>query len=545
MHPDYFKTRFYVFDDVVEWPEEFVIISAHATTGEQWTREQNEHADEDLYEVLDRLNVWWESVTGHALDTGHSESSYAAQLPLDVGRELGRRFRQDAIFHVRGDLLSVTHCDNRGELVPIGSFRERVDVFDSDAAYWRLSQEPDSPWRLLTSENLAAVLDRNLRVDPGSSLPVGEVFVPVAELSLYRALVAAMPDEATRRAAQDDLDAGGDVDIKRLSHTFPEIRDGGWVVQCEVTSSMASGVWGLIQFTIADRGYLCCQPDSEGREDWSPVLAGAWSPADNAQALRACIHSAYTRLWDSEGFPPLLGEWVTGDPETLHAGILSALETDKGRSYWSEVLAHIREAELTDLPIASCLRVGAMSGVPSPWIERTARLLADPLSGLTEQASAGGAHDEERQALAALYLASVMRESREALDRSVGQWLGPVEELLGTWHIGYGDENGMVSGEVEATVTLRPDGSFTWDPPPNWLGPSGEWGLEALENGAHKLRFEEGGVRWSNYVVMHYPKGYGTFFNWQRSRWDAIVFKDRILRGYLAQEWARDMPDDS
>ena len=45
MHPAYFDTRFRVESLPETWPEQFVILAAWATTGQQWTRAQNEAAD--------------------------------------------------------------------------------------------------------------------------------------------------------------------------------------------------------------------------------------------------------------------------------------------------------------------------------------------------------------------------------------------------------------------------------------------------------------------------------------------------------------------
>jgi hypothetical protein len=128
MHPGYFTTHFRDHDEGEDWPQEFVIISAYATTGETWTDEENERADEALEEALKGLGVWAHPVLGFSTESDHAEPSWAARLSLDEARALGRRFRQYAIFHVRGDHLSVTRCAHGTPLVPMGSFRERLHV---------------------------------------------------------------------------------------------------------------------------------------------------------------------------------------------------------------------------------------------------------------------------------------------------------------------------------------------------------------------------------------------------------------------------------
>jgi hypothetical protein len=48
--------------------------------------------------------------------------------------KLGLQFKQDAIYYVKGDVLSVSYCDDRRRLVTVGGFRERVHVSDEGDA---------------------------------------------------------------------------------------------------------------------------------------------------------------------------------------------------------------------------------------------------------------------------------------------------------------------------------------------------------------------------------------------------------------------------
>ena len=128
MHPAYFTTRFRSSDlPLADWHDEFVILSAFATTGESWTEEENEAADDALRRKLVQRGLRFARVTGYDPETGHAEPSYAVTLTLPEARELGRLFHQDAIFHVSGDALSVTRCILGDALVPVGSFREKLD----------------------------------------------------------------------------------------------------------------------------------------------------------------------------------------------------------------------------------------------------------------------------------------------------------------------------------------------------------------------------------------------------------------------------------
>jgi hypothetical protein len=126
-HPAYFATRFHgPWPDSV-CPQEFVILTAFATTGETWSKEANRVADRALEEVLRATGAWMRRLTGYDPATGHAEAGWAVALDFDTAREIGRRFHQDAIFEISGDELRVTRCQGEGGSAVIGSFRERLD----------------------------------------------------------------------------------------------------------------------------------------------------------------------------------------------------------------------------------------------------------------------------------------------------------------------------------------------------------------------------------------------------------------------------------
>jgi len=130
MHPAYFDTRFRVDNLPDRWPAQFVILSAWATTGQQWTRERNEAADGRLAQWLIGHGLWHHRITGYSPLTGHAEPSWAFPLPLDAACDLGLQFQQDALYLIAGDELSVTHCGAPRSLQYVGSFRQRLDPVD-------------------------------------------------------------------------------------------------------------------------------------------------------------------------------------------------------------------------------------------------------------------------------------------------------------------------------------------------------------------------------------------------------------------------------
>ena len=128
MHPAYFDTRFRVEPGTAadDWPAELAIISAYPTTGQWWSDEENRAADVRLEMELRQRSISMRRVIGYSRKTGHAEPSWAAAVSFKDACDLGQKFKQDAIYYVKGDELSVSFCDYRRGLVPVGSFRERL-----------------------------------------------------------------------------------------------------------------------------------------------------------------------------------------------------------------------------------------------------------------------------------------------------------------------------------------------------------------------------------------------------------------------------------
>lgn len=128
LHPEYARVRFHLDAGVgpPEWPTRFAIITAWATTGEQWPLARNQEADVRLAGHLE--DVWHLRLTGYSPRTGHAEPGYACDLGAAAARELGRAFLQDAIYLVQADRLSVTRCLDGSPTYDLGSFRARLDA---------------------------------------------------------------------------------------------------------------------------------------------------------------------------------------------------------------------------------------------------------------------------------------------------------------------------------------------------------------------------------------------------------------------------------
>ena len=129
MHHAYLETHFISRDGLDGWPQQFVILTAYATTGETWTDEENEAADHRLESELRGTGGWKRRVTGYSPTTPHCEPGWAVAMDWEEACDVGVRFLQDAIYVIRGDALAVTYCDGRRELVPVGSFMDRLTPF--------------------------------------------------------------------------------------------------------------------------------------------------------------------------------------------------------------------------------------------------------------------------------------------------------------------------------------------------------------------------------------------------------------------------------
>lgn len=124
-HPAYSQTRFSIQAQQVEWPDEFAIITAWATTGEVWTADRNREADERLKQTILDRRVWHHRIVGSSPDGQHSEPGWAVAILPKEAKQLGSVFCQDAVYCVSNHELSVLSCgDDRS--APLGSFNVRL-----------------------------------------------------------------------------------------------------------------------------------------------------------------------------------------------------------------------------------------------------------------------------------------------------------------------------------------------------------------------------------------------------------------------------------
>ena len=77
LHPACFETHFHHTESWSDVPDEFAIITAFATTGEQWSDTENAAADDTLRHNLEQRDVWLRRLTGYSPTSGHEEPGWA------------------------------------------------------------------------------------------------------------------------------------------------------------------------------------------------------------------------------------------------------------------------------------------------------------------------------------------------------------------------------------------------------------------------------------------------------------------------------------
>jgi hypothetical protein len=243
-------------------------------------------------------------------------------------------------------------------------------------------------WEAVTAADVEHAIDEALVEDRTVTPESGRVLVPVRNVSLGSGLCAAVGgDQSLRDAIEDSYREIGVRDlVARFALTPPDV-----VIDCCESQSRTSGSWGLGEVQLGNRGYLFAQSDEDEDDDW-PIL-GAWEPADDAAARRACILAVHGREWRSRNWPPVSAREATGDPGLLQEAILRALDADP--KWWGHVRGVASEAEdrpETPLPIEAIAR---RSGATPEAVRRVLGMAPDVPS------------DEARRIVVALYVHSI------------------------------------------------------------------------------------------------------------------------------------------
>ncbi len=115
-----FRQAVFRFDPLpADWPTEFAIITAYDPDGCPTTPERNLAADQALAEELRAAGYRLHRITGGSADGVHLEPGWGVPIGLPGAVEFGRRYRQVAVFCVRGREVSLVACaDGSAEVMP-------------------------------------------------------------------------------------------------------------------------------------------------------------------------------------------------------------------------------------------------------------------------------------------------------------------------------------------------------------------------------------------------------------------------------------------
>jgi len=127
LHPAYACTVFVIENEPAAWPDTFAIVTARVTADEAWTPEENAAAHIVLGAEVGRCGAWSLPMVGRSPDGKHVEPGWAVALTKEEACQLGRAYRQDAIYLVRGGVLRVVTCSDCREVV-LGPFWPRLST---------------------------------------------------------------------------------------------------------------------------------------------------------------------------------------------------------------------------------------------------------------------------------------------------------------------------------------------------------------------------------------------------------------------------------
>ena len=125
LNPLYATTVFQGVSPEDAWPAAFAIITACDPDGKKTDFAVNQSADLQLAADLRLIGCRHWRVTGGSPDFAHAEPGYAAEMPLTEALHLGRKYRQEAIFWIERDELSIVGCGSELKQ-EVGSWSERL-----------------------------------------------------------------------------------------------------------------------------------------------------------------------------------------------------------------------------------------------------------------------------------------------------------------------------------------------------------------------------------------------------------------------------------
>lgn len=122
MNPAYAQACFEVEGEL---PTSFVIITAYNPRGLSAPQSRNQHQDITLHSILTQRGYRAVRVIGRDHENSHREPGWGAEIDLQTAKEIGKLFKQDAIFQVQNGLLHLHACNGKYHQ-ELGKWSERV-----------------------------------------------------------------------------------------------------------------------------------------------------------------------------------------------------------------------------------------------------------------------------------------------------------------------------------------------------------------------------------------------------------------------------------
>jgi hypothetical protein len=106
---------------VNEFPQQFGIVTAYNPEGVTLNSLKNKDADERLRADIDSRALKCFRITGMSKDEVHQEPGWGIRCSKETVIQLGRTYKQDAIFWISNDLLFLIDLEELNE-EPLGNF---------------------------------------------------------------------------------------------------------------------------------------------------------------------------------------------------------------------------------------------------------------------------------------------------------------------------------------------------------------------------------------------------------------------------------------
>jgi hypothetical protein len=108
------------------WPKRFAIITACNEEGHQDADDANQSRTAELQQALQKAGIGHFHAIGSSPDMGHHEHGFGCEIQnLVDALELGRQFKQVAVFWIENDVLELVYDESRHRY-KLGSWSARI-----------------------------------------------------------------------------------------------------------------------------------------------------------------------------------------------------------------------------------------------------------------------------------------------------------------------------------------------------------------------------------------------------------------------------------